>query len=438
MNITVLGLGYVGCISAACLAQQGHRVIGVDVNPIKVELINQGKSPIVEMQVDEIIREVVDANRLSATTDINMALTGSDVSLICVGTPSEENGSLDLRHIRNVSRELGRAMGQQSNYHVVAVRSTMLPGTLETVVLPLIEEESGKQVGSDFGLCVNPEFLREGSAVDDYYHPPYTLIGAWDQKTSEVMENLYASIDAQVFETEIRTAEMVKYVSNSFHALKVTFANEIGVICKTLDIDSHKVMDIFTADTQLNISAKYLQPGFAFGGSCLPKDVRALVHRAKSLDLELPILNAILPSNQRQIEYAFRMIQRSKHKKIGILGLSFKQGTDDLRESPMVHLVERLLGKGYDLRIYDRQVSMAKVIGANKQYIEQVIPHISTLLVSNRDQILDHSEILVVGNNTPEFRDIANGVENGQHVIDLARVERDISRLNGNYQGICW
>ena len=438
MNITVLGLGYVGCISAACLAKQGHHVIGVDVNPIKVDLINQGKSPIVEMQVDEIIREVVDANRLSATTDINMALTQSDVSLICVGTPSEENGSLDLKHIRNVSRELGRALGQQSNYHVVAVRSTMLPGTLESVVLPLIEEESGKQVGSDFGLCVNPEFLREGSAVDDYYHPPYTLIGAWDQKTSEVMENLYGSLDAPVFETEIRTAEMVKYVSNSFHALKVTFANEIGVICKTLDIDSHKVMDIFTADTQLNISAKYLQPGFAFGGSCLPKDVRALVHRAKSLDLDLPILNAILPSNQRQIEYAFRMIQRSQHKKIGILGLSFKQGTDDLRESPMVHLVERLLGKGYDLRIYDRQVSMAKVIGANKQYIEQVIPHISSLLVSNKDQILNHSEILVVGNNTPEFRDIANQVENGQHVIDLARVERDMSRLNGNYQGICW
>jgi GDP-mannose 6-dehydrogenase len=438
MNITVLGLGYVGCISAACLAQQGHQVIGVDVNPIKVDLINQGKSPIVERQVDEIISETVDANRLSATTDINMALTQSDVSLICVGTPSKENGSLDLKHIQNVCRELGRALRQQSHYQVVAVRSTILPGTLESVVLPLIEEESGKQVGSDFGLCVNPEFLREGSAVDDYYHPPYTLIGSWDQKTGEVMEKLYQSIDAPVFHTEIRSAELVKYVSNSFHALKVTFANEIGVLCKTLGIDSHKVMDIFTADTQLNISAKYLQPGFAFGGSCLPKDVRALVHRAKSLDLDLPILNAILPSNRRHIEHAFRLIQQSQRKKIGILGLSFKSGTDDLRESPMVRLVERLLGKGYDLRIYDRHVSMAKMIGANKQYIEQVIPHISTLLVPHRDQILAHAEILVVGNNTPEFRDIVSQVGNGQYVIDLARVETDMLRLNSNYQGICW
>lgn len=438
MNITVLGLGYVGCISAACLAQQGHRVFGVDVNPIKVDLINQGKSPIVERQVGDIIREVVDANRLSATTDINLGLTQSDVSLICVGTPSQENGSLDLTYIQKVSRDVGRALRQYNAYHVVAVRSTMLPGSLESTILPLIEEESGKQIGQDFGLCVNPEFLREGSAVDDYYHPPFTLIGAWDQYSSEVMEKLYQAIDAPVFQTDIRTAEMVKYVSNAFHALKVTFANEIGIFCKALNIDSHAVMDIFTADRQLNISSKYLRPGFAFGGSCLPKDVRALAHRAKSLDLDLPVLNAILPSNVRQIDHAFRMIQRSQRRKIGILGLSFKPGTDDLRESPMVHLVERLIGKGYDLRIYDRNVSMAKVIGANKQYIERVIPHISTLLVPEIDQIMSHAEVLVVGNYNPEFRDILGQVEDGIQVIDLVRVEADISQLNGGYQGICW
>ena len=438
MNITVLGLGYVGCISAACLAQQGHRVFGVDVNPVKVDFINQGRSPIVERRIDEIIVEVAAFRRLTATTDTITAIAQSDISFICVGTPSHENGGLDLTYVRNVSRDVGRALRQHNAYHVVAVRSTMLPGSLESTVLPLIEEESGKQVGRDFGLCVNPEFLREGSAVDDYYHPPFTLIGAWDQYSSEVMEKLYQAIDAPVYQTDIRTAEMVKYASNAFHALKVTFANEIGVFCKALNIDSHKVMDIFTADSHLNISSKYLRPGFAFGGSCLPKDIRALLYRAKSLDLDLPVLNAILPSNECQIDHAFRMIQRSQRKKIGILGLSFKSGTDDLRESPMVHLVERLLGKGYDLQIYDRNVSMAKLIGANKQYIENVIPHISTLLVPHIGQILTHAEILVVGNNTPEFRGIVGQVEDGQQVIDLARVETDISQLNASYQGICW
>lgn len=438
MNITVLGLGYVGCISAACLAQQGHRVFGVDVNPTKVDLINQGKSPIVEKHVGEIISEVVTKGRLSATTDAVEAIARSDISLICVGTPSQPNGSLDLQFIRNVSRDVGKGLHQCDAYHVVAVRSTMLPGSIESAVIPLLEEESGKQVGHDFGICINPEFLREGSAVDDYYHPAFTLIGAWDRRSGDLLEGSYKDIDAPMFNTEIRTAEMIKYVSNTFHALKVGFANEIGLFCKALNIDSHQVMDIFVSDTRLNISAKYLRPGFAFGGSCLPKDVRALLHRAKTLDLDLPVLQAILPSNEQHIEHAFRMIQGSGRKRVGILGLSFKAGTDDLRESPMVHLVERLLGKGYDLRIYDKNVSMAKVIGANKQYIEHVIPHISTLLVSDADQVLAHAEVLVVGNKNPKFREMVGEVKDGQQVIDLVRLEADIAQLNSNYQGICW
>lgn len=438
MKITVLGLGYVGCVSAACLAKQGHRVFGVDVNPLKVDLINQGKSPIIENHIGELLSEAVATGQLTATTDTAEAIAQSDISLICVGTPSLVNGGLDLQYVRHVSQEIGRALRQREAYHVVAVRSTMLPGSVESAVIPLIAEESGKQAGQDFGVCLNPEFLREGSAVDDYYHPAYTLIGALDQASGDLLETLYKDLEAPVFQTDIRTAEMVKYVSNTFHALKVSFANEIGLICKSLDIDSHKVMDIFAQDTKLNISAKYLRPGFAFGGSCLPKDVRALAHRAKSLDLELPVLQAIMLSNERHIEHAYRLIQRSGRKKVGILGLSFKSGTDDLRESPMVQLAEKLLGKGYDLRIYDKNVSIAKIIGANKQYIEHVIPHLSTLLASDTDQILAHAEVLVVANNTPEFQELMGHVDHAQQVIDLARLDTDIPQLNGNYQGICW
>jgi GDP-mannose 6-dehydrogenase len=408
------------------------------VNPVKVDLINQGKSPIVEKYIGEIIREVVSNGQLTATVDAVDAIAQSDISLICVGTPSQANGSLDLQYVRNVSRDVGRALRERKGYHVATVRSTMLPGSVEAVVTPLIEQESGKRVGQDFGVCINPEFLREGSAVDDYYHPAFTLIGAWDQRSGDLVEAMYKDIDAPVIRSDIRTAEMVKYANNTFHALKIAFANEIGVLCKELGLDSHKVMDIFTQDTRLNISPKYLRPGFAFGGSCLPKDVHAIVHRAKSLDLDLPVLNAILPSNERQIERAFRMIQRSGRKKVGILGLSFKAGTDDLRESPMVHLVEKLLGKGCDLRIYDRNVSMARISGANKQYIEQTIPHISALLVSDISQVLTHAEVLVIGNNAPEFREVPAQIKDGQQVIDLVRIEKDTSQLNGSYQGICW
>jgi GDP-mannose 6-dehydrogenase len=439
MRISVLGLGYVGCVAAGCLAQQGYRVYGVDVNPVKVDLINQGKSPIVERHVGEIIEEVSSADRLTATTDGSDAIAQSDISLICVGTPSLANGSLDVQYIRNASRDVGRALRERQEYHIAVIRSTVLPGTAESVVIPTIEEESGKRVGQDFGVCVNPEFLREGSAVDDYYNPMFTLIGPWDQRSGDLVEEMYEHIDAPMIRSDIRTAEMVKYVSNAFHALKVAFANEVGVLCKELGVDSHRVMEIFVQDTRLNISSKYLRPGFAFGGSCLPKDLRAIAYRAMSLDLDLPVLNAILPSNDRQIEHAYRMIQRLGHKRVGILGLSFKAGTDDLRESPMVRLVEKLLGKGYDIRIYDKNVALAKIIGTNKRYIEQVIPHVSALLISDIDQLLAHADVLVIGHKAPEFQDVLGQLRDGQHVIDLVRLVEDTSYLDGgHYEGICW
>ena len=437
MRVSVFGLGYVGTVSAACLSQQGHHVVGVDVSQVKVDLINEGKSPIVEAEVGEMLQTAVQKGLLSATTNLTEAIHDADVSLICVGTPSRENGSLDLQYIRNVAQELGRALKDIDKYHVVAVRSTMLPGSLENEVLPLIESESNKTVGEQIGLCLNPEFLREGTAVSDYHHPPFTLIGSFDERGGSVLAELYKDIDATIIRTEIRTAEMVKYTCNTFHALKVAFANEIGLFCKQLEIDSHEVMDIFTQDRQLNISSKYLKPGFAFGGSCLPKDLRALLHRAKTLDTELPVLSSLLPSNDRHIDHSFKMIQRTEKKRIGLLGLSFKAGTDDLRESPIVRLAEQLIGKGFDVRIFDKQVSLAAIVGANKHYIQKVIPHISTLIVNDEQQLLDHSEVLVVGNNGPEFRDILTRVNDQHHVIDLVRIQNGSSGSE-NYEGICW
>lgn len=436
--IGVFGLGYVGCVSAACLAKQGHKVLGVDVNPVKVDLINQGKSPIVEAGLPEIISEEAEAGRLSASLDAAAVVAQSDISLVCVGTPSRPNGNLDLQYVHNVVAAIGQALKERTAYHVVVVRSTMLPGTVEGVVVPLLEQESGKQAGKDFGVYLYPEFLREGTAIDDYYHPAFTLIGSWPHCAPDLLQPLYQDIDARVVHTDVRTAEMVKYTSNAFHALKISFANEIGAICKALQIDSHALMDIFVQDTHLNISPKYLRPGFAFGGSCLPKDLRALTYKTKTLDLETPVLRAILPSNELHIDRAFQLIQRTEQRKVGILGLSFKAGTDDLRESPMVHLVEHLLGKGYDIRIYDNDVSVSRLIGANRHYIEQVIPHISTLLVHSLDEILEHAEVLVLGKGTRQMAQVLAQVRPDQQVVDLVRADQNGYQLNGNYQGICW
>jgi GDP-mannose 6-dehydrogenase len=437
MNISVFGLGYVGVVAAGCLAADGHHVIGVDPNAAKVDLINRGVPPIVEADVAALIESAVESGRLRATADVREAVLASEMSLICVGTPSQLNGALDLRYVRKVCEEIGTALRDKAGFHVVVARSTMLPGTMREVVIPTLEEASGKRAGSDFGVCNNPEFLREGTAVHDYRHPPKTVVGETDAKSGDRLVALYAGIDAPLVRVPIETAEMVKYVDNAWHALKVAFANEIGNICKGLAIDSHEVMEIFCKDTKLNLSPYYLKPGFAFGGSCLPKDLRALGYKARSLDLELPLLNSILPSNQRQIERGYSMITAKGKRKIGVLGFSFKAGTDDLRESPIVEVIERLIGKGYDLRLYDKAVNMAALTGANRDYVLNHIPHISRIMQGSPDAVLEHAEVLVVGNNAPEFRELLARVRPGVEVVDLVRVGSRRSKA-GEYDGICW
>ena len=437
MKLSVFGLGYVGCVSAACFADDGHDVIGVDVNSTKVEIINSGKSPIIEDGINELIAKVVKSGRLVAMTDSSRAIHDSDVSLVCVGTPSNQNGSLHLRHVEQVCREIGAALKTKNARHVVVIRSTMLPGTVQSTVIPVLEEMSGKKAVTDFGICINPEFLREGSSLKDFYAPPFTLIGADDEATTTAVRGLYAKINAPVFVTSLKTAEMVKYVCNCFHALKVTFANEIGNICKALQIDSHEVMHVFCQDTKLNLSPYYLKPGFAFGGSCLPKDLRAIKYKAKELDLEVPVLSAILQSNRLQIERAVEMVQQTGQTRVGVLGFSFKAGTDDLRESPMVTLIETLIGKGFELAIYDRDVSLARLVGANKEYIEREIPHISKLMRDSIDGVLKDAEVIIIGNQAEEFRGVDQLLRKDQQLIDLVHLFD--GRISGeNYQGICW
>ena len=437
MRLSIFGLGYVGCVSAACFAKEGHEVIGVDVNPTKVEIVSSGSSPIIEEGIDGLISRMIADGRLRATTNTDEAVQSSEMSLVCVGTPSNANGSLDLTYVERVCHNIGSALKQKSGRHVIIIRSTMLPGTIESVVVPALEEYSGRKAGIDFGVCINPEFLREGSSIRDFYAPPFTLIGADDQQTASLVSQLYVGIDAPIIVTAVKSAEMVKYVCNCFHALKVSFANEIGNICKGLGIDSHEVMDIFCRDTKLNISPYYLKPGFAFGGSCLPKDLRAMNYKAKQLDVEAPLLSAILPSNRLQIERAVQMILQSGKKKVGVLGFSFKAGTDDLRESPMVALIEALIGKGVQLALYDRDVTLARLFGANKAYIEREIPHISQLMRESVSEVLDSSDCIVLGNKAEEFREIESRLRADQVVIDLVRVfEANLS--HENYQGICW
>lgn len=436
MKIVVLGLGYVGAVSAACLASDGHHVIGVDPNQTKVDLINAGQTPIVEADVGEMISATVKSGRLRATTEVDEAIPGSDVSLICVGTPSQRNGSIDLSFVRRVCEQIGRALRDDTTYHVVAARSTMLPGSMRGVVIPALEASSGKTAGVDFGVCSNPEFLREGTAVWDYHHPPRTVIGETDPKAGELLASLYAELDAPLIRTPVEVAEMVKFADNNWHAVKVAFANEIGSICKATGIDGRQVMEIFCQDTKLNLSPYYLKPGFAFGGSCLPKDVRALTYKARELDLDVPLLNSILPSNRQQVERAIAMITSKGRRKVGVLGFAFKAGTDDLRESPVVDVIEHLIGKGYDLRLYDDNVNMAALTGANRDYILNHIPHISRLMVDTVDEVMEFADTVLVGNGANEFRSAVANLRPGQTVIDLVRVTDRTS--DENYDGICW
>jgi GDP-mannose 6-dehydrogenase len=437
VRISVVGLGYVGAVVAGCLARKGHDVIGVDTEANKVALVNSGRSPIIEAELDQIIAREVAAGRLAATTELAAAVTRSELIMVCVGTPARGNGEIDLRNVQRVCAQIGAALRAHSGAPNVVVRSTLLPGTTRELVIPTLEASSGREAGRDFGLCVNPEFLREGSAVRDYLNPPKTVIGQLNRASGDVLAQLYAGVAAPLIRTDIETAEIVKYADNAWHALKVGFANEIGHLCKSLHVDSHGVMDIFCRDTQLNLSACYLKPGFAFGGSCLPKDLRALLHKARSLDVSLPILEAILPSNELQIERAVQTVIDHGSRKVGILGLSFKAGSDDLRNSPVVELAERLLGKGFELRIFDDKVKLASIHGTNRDYILHRIPHISALMVASIDEVLEHAGTLVIGNAAPEFRAVLPRVGYRQTVVDLVRIG-ECESVAGVYEGVCW
>ncbi|MEO8464697.1 MAG: UDP-glucose/GDP-mannose dehydrogenase family protein [Gammaproteobacteria bacterium] len=437
MRISVFGLGYVGTVTAACLSQDGHTVVGVDPNSTKVDLINAGRTPIVEAELEGLIANAVAERRLSATVSAADAVLATDISLVCVGTPSQSNGNLNLDSVRAACAEIGAALASKADYHVVVIRSTMLPGSMIDVIIPTLESASGKRAGSSFGIVVNPEFLREGTAVFDYKNPPRTVIGHTDDKAGEIVARLYTDLAAPVVMTDLRTAEMVKYVDNVWHALKVGFANEIGNMAKAVGLDGQTVMDIFCKDTKLNLSPYYLRPGFAFGGSCLPKDLRAFTYKARALDLKLPILESILPSNELQIRRALEMVTTREQRKIGVLGFSFKSGTDDLRESPVVELIERLIGKGYDLRIYDRSVNIARLVGANREYILTRIPHLSALMVDSIEKVIDHAEVLVIGNRDPEFKRAPELLSKRQHIVDLVRVLKNVPQ-GQSYDGICW
>jgi len=436
MRISIFGLGYVGAVCAGCLSARGHDVIGVDISANKIDLINNGKSPIVEPGLEELLQQGLRQGRLRGTTDVAAAVLESDVSFICVGTPSKKNGDLELNYIEGVCREIGMAMRDKNERHTVVVRSTVLPGTAKNVVLPILEDCSGKKAGVDFGLAVNPEFLRESTAIKDYDFPPMTVIGELDTASGDLLASIYEELDAPIIRKDIEVAEMIKYTCNVWHAAKVTFANEIGNIAKAVGVDGREVMDVVCQDHKLNLSKYYMKPGFAFGGSCLPKDVRALNYRAGSLDVEAPLIGSLMRSNAAQVQKAFDIIASHDSRKVALLGLSFKAGTDDLRESPQVELAEMLIGKGFDLSIYDRNVEYARVHGANKDYIESKIPHVSSLLNSDLDDVVAKADIIVLGNSDERFAKLAEQAPSGKRVIDLVGFMPHAS--NGVAEGICW
>ena len=438
MRISVLGLGYVGCVSAACLAGLGHEVIGVDVNQVKVDLVNDGKAPVVEERIGELIAEVVRTGALRATGDVREAVTGSEVSLVCVGTPSEPNGSLCTTYLERVAEQIGAAVagrGGRGGRHTVVFRSTMLPGTCLNLLVPILEKHAGGTAGTDFGVAVNPEFLREGTSVRDFFDPPKTVIGELDPASGDVVAALYEGLPGEVFRVPVPTAEAIKYADNAFHGLKIGFANELGAVCQALGVDSHQVMDVFLADRKLNISPAYLRPGFAFGGSCLPKDLRSLVHAAQRADVSVPILSHVLPSNSDHLQRAVELVERTGKRRVG---LSFKPGTDDLRESPLVELAERLFGKGYELRIYDPNVNLSRLLGANREYIETRLPHLAQLLAQSVGEVLDHAEVCVVGTRDPA---VLSALPHGDDpmIVDLVHLpDADARRAEPGYAGLAW
>ncbi|PYS04363.1 MAG: GDP-mannose dehydrogenase [Acidobacteria bacterium] len=430
-SISLFGLGYVGAVTAACLASRGHRIIGVDPNPLKVKRIASGNSPIVEPGVQEMIAKAHTDGLISATQDPAAAVAHSDISFISVGTPSQRNGKLDLSYIRNVCTDIGLALPRKNSLHRIVVRSTVLPGTTESVIVPAVEAASGMTAGRDFVVCFNPEFLREGTAVADFFNPPFTIVGTDDPEQTAPICELYRFLPARLYETALPAAEMIKYCCNAFHALKVAFANEIGTVCNSIGVDAKTVADIFKSDIRLNVSTAYLTPGFAFGGSCLPKDLRALTHRVRELDLKLPLLESILPSNSEHIERAAETILSLSKRKIGVLGLSFKPGTDDLRESPIVHLVKRLIAEGCDVQIWDDNVALGKLIGSNREFIESYIPHIGTLLRDDIRNVLGHADVVVLGTNSVAVEELRKGLHDDQHLIELNNLTSPLPKEAG-------
>ena len=437
MKISILGLGYVGTVCGACLAKEGHTILGVDVDASKVAAINSGLAPVVEPELNSLIQKAAESKRFNATISAEEAVRNSEMSLVCVGTPSLADGSPDFTYLERVCKEIGLALRTKSTSHVVVLRSTMLPGTTEDRLIPILEKHSGKRAGQEFGVCYNPEFLREGSSVHDFYRPPRIVIGENDERCGDFLLQLYEAVKAPVIRTSIRAAEMVKYADNAFHALKITFANEVGNLCKKMEVDSYEVMSMFCQDIKLNLAPTYLKPGFAFGGSCLPKDLRALAYHARKFDIESPLLNAILESNRAQLQLGIRKILGLGRKRLGFLGMAFKPDTDDLRESPLVELIEALLGKGYSVLIYDRNVSLTRLAGANKRFIDEHIPHLSSLLVDRIEDVVEKAQVVVVGHNSPEFIPALQRMRQDQMIIDLAGIGK-LDGLAASYDGICW
>lgn len=433
MKISIFGLGYVGCVSMGCLSKNGHHIIGVDISKIKLDLINSGKPTIIEKDIDELILQGVKGSRIRATKNYKQAVFESDISIISVGTPSTPNGHLYLEYIYRTAKQIGEALKNKNSFHVIAIRSTVPPGTNEKYG-NIIEETSGKKRNVDFAIVSNPEFLREGNSVEDFFNPPVTVLGSDNAKALEIMSKLYENISAPIIKTEIRVAEIIKYVNNSFHALKITFANEMGNICKQLGIDSHEVMELFCMDTQLNISPHYLKPGFAYGGSCLPKDLKALVTLSHDHYLESPVIDNIEESNQKQKSRAVDMIEGWNRKKILILGISFKPGTDDLRQSPIVDVIEILIGKGYDLQLYDQNVNLSKILGQNKSYIMEKLPHIAGYLVEDLNNAIEWADIVILNNKEKEFQQLT--IPEEKLIFDLSRFEG--YRQHKGYEGINW
>ena len=438
MDISIFGLGYVGAVSLACLARDGHNVIGVDIEQAKLDLIRNGRTPVVEEGMVDLIRSVVASGRVSVTDDVRDALLRSEISLICVGTPSAPNGSQDQTAIVRLAHDLGRALREQNAPHVVVFRSTLVPGTVEEVLLPILERESGKVAGSGFDVCFQPEFLREGTSIRDYDKPPFTIVGANSARPSEVLQRLFGHLPCEFHQTSIRAAEVVKYCCNNFHALKITFANETARLCEALRVDPFEVMDLVCKDRQLNISPAYLTPGFAFGGSCLPKDLRATMHFARQHDVELPMHGAMLASNRHHAEHAIGKVMASGKRRIGMIGLSFKTGTDDLRESPLVMLAEHFIGKGMAVLIYDSEVHLSNLLGANRRFIEQHVPHIGMLIRSDIAEVVAASDVLVVGQNDARVASrLVELARSDQTVVDLVRLPGR-EQLRAHYEGLCW